>query len=169
MYLGASFFRFQFCCCTGLVIFTNYKAFSGSEVSILAVGCCVAIKKLDPACISCPSFTGTLQDIIWEVLEASPDFSSDVLHQISTKLGVEREFLACFGSKILHPHSRGNMIFWIGLLQEKLVAALSRESVVTILRFFCHSEVSFESCNNMDISICPCVLFFKNDKQLPFV
>ncbi|XP_020264026.1 uncharacterized protein LOC109839962 isoform X4 [Asparagus officinalis] len=111
-------------------------------VSILAVSCCVAIKKLDAARISSPDFTISLRETIWELVQSSPDYSSvDILHHLATKSGVEHEFLKFFGPKVLDLDARGDIIFWMGLIQEKLVAALCRESVVRVLQLFCCSQV----------------------------
>lgn len=76
-------------------------------------------------------------------MQSSPDYSSvDILYHLSTKSGVEHEFLKFFGPKVLDLDARGDIIFWMGLIQEKLVAALCRESVIRVLQLFCCSQVS---------------------------
>ncbi|XP_020264024.1 uncharacterized protein LOC109839962 isoform X2 [Asparagus officinalis] len=125
-----------------LVLETCASHYVESAVSILAVSCCVAIKKLDAARISSPDFTISLRETIWELVQSSPDYSSvDILHHLATKSGVEHEFLKFFGPKVLDLDARGDIIFWMGLIQEKLVAALCRESVVRVLQLFCCSQV----------------------------
>ncbi|XP_073115236.1 uncharacterized protein [Elaeis guineensis] len=111
-------------------------------VTVLATSCCVALTKLGAKRISCPAFTKSLPDLTRELMDALHGSSSiGKLHCLATNAGFENEFLSHFGPKVLHCDTRGEIMFWMRLLEVKLVAAFDRESVITNLRSFCDTQV----------------------------
>ncbi|XP_058074252.1 uncharacterized protein LOC131222995 isoform X3 [Magnolia sinica] len=108
---------------------------SGVAANILATSCCIAAKKLGVGRISSPSFTSSLPDAIGELMDALYGLvSMDKLHSLASVAGFEQEFLAHFGSKILLNNTNPEVVFWLGLVQRKLVAAFQREGVVASLQ-----------------------------------
>lgn len=69
------------------------------------------------------------------------------LHCSATNAGFENEFLSHFGPKVLYCDTRGEIMFWMTLLEVKLVAAFDRESVITNLQCFSNTQVSLVLSN----------------------
>ncbi|XP_038988031.1 uncharacterized protein LOC120112535 [Phoenix dactylifera] len=118
------------------------KKFSCIAGTVLATSCCVALTKLGAKRISCPAFTMSLPDLTRELMDTLHGSSSiGKLHRSATNAGFENEFLSHFGPKVLHHDTRGEVMFWMRLLEVKLVAAFSRENVITNLKRICNTQV----------------------------
>lgn len=110
---------------------------------ILAISCCLVVEKLGAEHISCPMFTVFIQDLVEELLSVSHDLVSMViLHSLAFEAGFEQEFLAHFGSKVLHNKTNQGIEFWIGLVQKKLSVAFHWESVISSMKAFHSTKVS---------------------------
>lgn len=98
----------------------------------MAMTCCAAIRKLGSERISCPLFSNSIEDALFELMDATNSLVSLCkLHHLATEAGFEEEFLSYFGSKILPHKNIEDVEFWICLVQRKLSTAFHRESVTS--------------------------------------
>ncbi|OVA08574.1 LETM1-like [Macleaya cordata] len=110
---------------------------SGVAVIILAISCCIAIKNLGAGRISCPMFTLSIPQIVGGLMDLSHKLVAlDKLHSLASEAGLEQEFLAHFGAKVVLNNTSQEVVFWIALVQKKLVLAFHRESVLSDMQAF---------------------------------
>nr|XP_043623924.1 uncharacterized protein LOC122595596 [Erigeron canadensis] len=108
--------------------------YAGSGVAgvILAISCCAAVRKLGSGRVACALLTESIDDVLVELMELSCSLVTvDKLQHLALEAGYEDEFLLHFGKKVLPNKNIEDVEFWIGLVQEKLVSAFHRESVLT--------------------------------------
>ncbi|KAI3775081.1 hypothetical protein L1987_49649 [Smallanthus sonchifolius] len=108
--------------------------YAGSGVAgvILAISCCTAVRKLGSSRISGALLTESIDDALVELMDLSCSLVTvDKLHQLALEAGFENDFLLHFGKKVLPNKNIEDVEFWIGLVQEKLLLAFHRESVIT--------------------------------------
>ncbi|KAF6168586.1 hypothetical protein GIB67_005198 [Kingdonia uniflora] len=87
---------------------------SGVAEVIHSICFCAAVDKLAER-VSCPRFTLSIPEILGELMDLSYNLvSMDRLHSLASKAGVEQEFLAHFGSKVLPNKESREVAFWIG-------------------------------------------------------
>ncbi|XP_052305961.1 uncharacterized protein LOC18094774 isoform X4 [Populus trichocarpa] len=104
--------------------------YAGSGVAgiIVAISCCAAVGKLGSERICCPLFTLSLEDVLIELMDLSHSIVEvDKLHKLATEAGFELDFLSHFGAKVFPCNKTEELELWIGLAQQKLSLALSKE------------------------------------------
>ncbi|KAL6006130.1 hypothetical protein ACLOJK_040176 [Asimina triloba] len=110
------------------------KKFSSVAANILGICCCLTAKKLVMGG-TCLSFTTSLPDTIWHLMDTLSNLvSMDKLHRLSSAAGFEHDFLAHFGEKTIFHDANKDVVFWLSLVQRKLIAAFEREGVVASLQ-----------------------------------
>ncbi|KAL8118659.1 uncharacterized protein LOC141723887 isoform X2 [Apium graveolens] len=108
--------------------------YAGSGVAgiILAISCCIAVRKLGSRRLSGPSLYVSIENILIKLMNSSYTLvSMGKLHHLASEAGFEEEFLLHFGKKIMPAKSTEDIEFWIGLVQKKLSVAFHRESVIS--------------------------------------
>ncbi|XP_034910875.1 uncharacterized protein [Populus alba] len=104
--------------------------YAGSGVAgiIVAISCCAAVGKLGSERICCPLFKLSLEDVLIELMDLSHSIVEvDKLHKLATEAGFELDFLSHFGAKVFPCNKTEELELWIGLAQQKLSLALSKE------------------------------------------
>lgn len=104
--------------------------YAGSGVAgiIVAISCCAAVGKLGSERICCPLFKLSLEDVLIELMDLSHSIVEvDKLHKLATEAGFELDFLSRFGAKVFPCNKTEELELWIGLAQQKLSLALSKE------------------------------------------
>ncbi|KAJ0986095.1 hypothetical protein J5N97_004451 [Dioscorea zingiberensis] len=122
--------------------YTKRRISNDLGMILLVINSCAAVRKLGAQRISCPAFYMSLADTVWELFESSRGLGSiGISYQFATMDGHETEFLSIFGQKVLHHNAEEEILFWMKLLQEKLVSAFVREGFLSKLKCFFNSKV----------------------------
>ncbi|KAF6164481.1 hypothetical protein GIB67_025307 [Kingdonia uniflora] len=125
---------------------------SGIAEVIHSICFCVAVDKLAER-VSCPRFTLSIPEIMGELMDLSYNLvSMDRLHSLASEAGVEQEFLAYFGSKVLPNKESREVAFWIGLVHKRLCVAFRRESFIS-------SREGFSNRKNLERDLATLGLF----------
>ncbi|XP_050231686.1 uncharacterized protein LOC126680583 isoform X2 [Mercurialis annua] len=107
--------------------------YAGSGVAgiVVAISCCAAVGKLGSGRTSCPKFVLSIDDVLVVLMDLSHSLVEvDKLHHLAIDAGFELNFLSHFGAKVLPCNKIEDLEFWIGLAQQKLSVAFSKEIVV---------------------------------------
>ncbi|KAG9449181.1 hypothetical protein H6P81_009146 [Aristolochia fimbriata] len=109
---------------------------SGAAVIILAISCCLAIRKCTRR-ISFPLFTSSIPELVAKFMNLLQDlFPLDKLHKLASVAGFEHEFLIHYGSNAPYCDASEDGLFWMGLVHRKLILAFQREGLVANLEDF---------------------------------
>ena len=101
----------------------------------MAMTCCAGIRKLGPEKLSCCSFSDSIAEALFDLMDATNSLVTlDKLHSLAAEAGFEEDFLSYFGSRILPHKNVEDVEFWICLVHRKLCAAFRRESVASNTR-----------------------------------
>ncbi|KAF6137626.1 hypothetical protein GIB67_036209 [Kingdonia uniflora] len=123
---------------------------SGVAEVILSICFCAAVDKLAER-VSCPRFTLSIPEIMGELMDLSYSLvSMDRLHSLASKAGVEQEFLAHFGSKVLPNKESREVAFWIGLVYKRLCVAFRIESFISSREGFNNTKILAEEMEWLD-------------------
>ncbi|KAF6163445.1 hypothetical protein GIB67_029294 [Kingdonia uniflora] len=127
--------------------------FSGVAEVIHSICFCAAVDKLAKR-VSCPRFTLSIPEIMGELMDLSYSLvSMDRLHSLASKAGVEQEFLAHFGSKVLPNKEIREVAFWIGLVYKRLCVAFRRESFISSREGFNNRKILAEEVEWLDFYV----------------
>ncbi|KAK1362892.1 LETM1 domain-containing protein [Heracleum sosnowskyi] len=124
------------------------RDYAGSGVAgiILAISCCIAVRKLGSGRLSDHSLYVSIENILVQLMNLSytSPVSMGKLHHLASEAGFEEEFLLHFGTKILPSKSIEDIEFWIGLVQKKLSVAFHRESVISGKQEYCDKDQEYD-------------------------
>eukprot|EP00252_Welwitschia_mirabilis_P004739 TRINITY_DN1502_c0_g1_i2.p1 TRINITY_DN1502_c0_g1~~TRINITY_DN1502_c0_g1_i2.p1 ORF type:complete len:865 (-),score=201.99 TRINITY_DN1502_c0_g1_i2:380-2974(-) len=121
----------------------SYKKLDGESISqdkenalsvfMLLLYAISAVLQLGTGRISCSEFSSALRETCGKVMNTLTEFISiDQVYYLTTEIGLQKEFLVCFGSRAATFRDRKDVAesaFWVDLLQQQIHKAINRERI----------------------------------------